>query len=86
MEGVPRCCAAQVGALKRQLAEASHADSGDLQRRLKEVTDLLYLKQVGWLSGWVAGRGGAWRIRALPYVRMQRGHRVGVQQAGATGS
>lgn len=45
------CCAwcarcAQVGSLKRQLAETSSLDTGDLQRRLKEVTDLLYLKQV----------------------------------------
>lgn len=36
----------QVGTLKRQLAETAHQDSGELQRRLKEVTDLLYLKQV----------------------------------------
>lgn len=36
----------QVTSLKRQVAESSSADAGDLQRRLKEVTDLLYLKQV----------------------------------------
>jgi hypothetical protein len=40
------CCrCAEAATLKRQLADAHSADSGDLQRRLKDVTDMLYLKQ-----------------------------------------
>lgn len=31
--------------MKRQLADAHSVDSSDLQRRLKDVTDMLYLKQ-----------------------------------------
>lgn len=47
---------AEVGSLRRQLADAQAVDSSDLQRRLKDVTDMLYLKQtqvglVGWLVG-----------------------------------
>lgn len=34
-----------MGTLKRQLADAHSVDSSDLQRRLKDVTDMLYLKQ-----------------------------------------
>lgn len=43
---------AEAGSLKRQLADAHSVDSSDLQRRLKDVTDMLYLKQtqVGWCS------------------------------------
>jgi len=36
---------AEVGTLKRQLADSHSTDSADLQRRLKDVTDMLYLKQ-----------------------------------------
>jgi hypothetical protein len=45
---------AEVGTLKRQLADAHSVDSSDLQRRLKDVTDMLYLKQtqVTSSSGW----------------------------------
>ena len=39
----PRGAAA--GTLKRQLADAAAVDHSDLQRRLKDVTDMLYLKQ-----------------------------------------
>ncbi|PSC71978.1 golgin candidate 1 [Micractinium conductrix] len=36
---------AAAGTLKRQLADAAAVDHSDLQRRLKDVTDMLYLKQ-----------------------------------------
>ncbi|EFN53876.1 hypothetical protein CHLNCDRAFT_58358 [Chlorella variabilis] len=36
---------AEVATVRRQLADAHSVDSGDLQRRLKDVTDMLYLKQ-----------------------------------------
>ena len=50
---------AEVGTLRRQLADAQSVDSGDLQRRLKDVTDMLYLKQTQvWAvcgGGWAGG-------------------------------
>lgn len=53
----PPAAPAEAGTLKRQLADAHSVDSSDLQRRLKDVTDMLYLKQTQ------VGRGRSTHLR-----------------------
>ena len=60
---------AEVGGLRRQVADASQVDAADLQRRLKDVTDMLYLKQVClWVCecvGGLCGTGASRRARVF---------------------